>query len=153
MRISDWSSDVCSSDLLTIYGRRLEPDIQIIARANLDRNVDTLHRAGADAVLSYASLGASAIWNALGPNDILMLAEGLVVFRLPVPEKLAGRSLIDTQLRQKTGTTVVAIVEGDHLETNPDPTRPLPAGGKLFVIADEESEKRFLERYPATKTG
>src|SRR3546814_5410327 len=102
MRISDWSSDVCSSDLLTIYCRRLEPDIQIIARANLDRNVDTLHRAGADAVLSYASLGASAIWNALGPNDILVLAEGLVVFRLPVPEKLAGRSLIDTQLRQRS---------------------------------------------------
>src|SRR3546814_5328556 len=98
MRISDWSSDVCSSDLLTIYCRRLEPDIQIIARANLDRNVDTLHRAGADAVLSYASLGASAIWNALGPNDILVLAEGLVVFRLPVrsEERRVGKECVST---------------------------------------------------------
>ena len=70
---------------LTIYCRRLEPDIQIISRANVDRNVGTLHRAGADAVLSYASLGASAIWNTLGPNDVLVLAEGLVVFRVPTP--------------------------------------------------------------------
>src|SRR5690606_25828766 len=45
---------------LTIYCRRLEPDLQVIARANLERNVSTLHRAGADAVLSYASLGSSA---------------------------------------------------------------------------------------------
>lgn len=132
---------------LTIYCRRLEPDIQIISRANLDRNVATLHRAGADAVLSYASLGGSAIWNALGPNDILVLAEGLVVFRVPVPAKLGGRSLIESKLRQETGCTVVAIARGEVLETNPDPTVPLPAGADLIVIADEAAEKRFLARY------
>ena len=36
---------------LAIYCRRLRPDIAIVARANLDRNVSTLYRAGADAVL------------------------------------------------------------------------------------------------------
>jgi Trk K+ transport system NAD-binding subunit len=39
---------------LTLYCRRLRPDIQIISRATLERNVSTLHRAGADFVLSYA---------------------------------------------------------------------------------------------------
>ncbi|MBW2034758.1 MAG: NAD-binding protein, partial [Deltaproteobacteria bacterium] len=33
---------------LTIYCRRLQPDIQIISRANLDRNISKLHKAGAD---------------------------------------------------------------------------------------------------------
>jgi Trk K+ transport system NAD-binding subunit len=37
---------------LTIYCRRLRPDIQIISRAVGERNVSTLHRAGADFVLS-----------------------------------------------------------------------------------------------------
>ncbi|PJF45449.1 MAG: potassium transporter TrkA, partial [Candidatus Thermofonsia Clade 3 bacterium] len=37
---------------LTIYCRRLRPDVQIISRARLERNVATLHRAGADFVLS-----------------------------------------------------------------------------------------------------
>lgn len=46
---------------LTLFVRELCPQVQIISRANHDRNVSTLHRAGADSVLSYASLGATAI--------------------------------------------------------------------------------------------
>src|SRR5690606_6777229 len=62
---------------LTLYCRKLEPDVRIISRANHDRNVTTLHRAGADAVMSYASLGATAVWNTLGLDDTLVIAEGL----------------------------------------------------------------------------
>ena len=61
---------------LTIYCRKLHPDIQIISRANRERNVSTLHRAGADFVASYASMGANIISNLLKHSDILMLAEG-----------------------------------------------------------------------------
>jgi Trk K+ transport system NAD-binding subunit len=59
---------------LTLYCRKLRSDVQIISRATLDRNVSTLHRAGADAVLSYASLGATAIWNASGKHRTVVLA-------------------------------------------------------------------------------
>ena len=111
---------------LTIYCRRLRPDMQIISRANLDRNVATLHRAGADAVLSYASIGATAIWNTLGLNDSLVLAEGLEMFRVPCPEAMAGRSLAETEVRRRTGCNIVAVSEGDEMVTNPDPTRPAP---------------------------
>ncbi len=45
---------------LTKYLRSLRPDMQILSRANLNRNVSTLHRAGADFVMSYAALGADA---------------------------------------------------------------------------------------------
>jgi Trk K+ transport system NAD-binding subunit len=134
---------------LTIYCRRLESDIQIISRANVDRNVGTLHRAGADAVLSYASLGASAIWNALGPNDVLVLAEGLVVFRAPTPRELAGRTLAESMLRQQTGVTVVALALGEAMiTTNPGHDTPLPPDADLILIADEGAEQRFLARYP-----
>lgn len=70
---------------LTIYCRRLQPHLQIVARANLDRNVSTLYRAGADDVLSYASTGAAAVWNHLRGNDTLVVADGLDVFRSTVP--------------------------------------------------------------------
>jgi Trk K+ transport system NAD-binding subunit len=53
---------------LALYCRRLRPDIQIISRSTLDRNIDTLHRAGADFVMSYASMGANAIFNLLRPS-------------------------------------------------------------------------------------
>lgn len=132
---------------LTIYCRRLRPDVQIIARARLDRNVSTLHRAGADAVLSYASTGATAMWNVLSHHDTLQIAEGLEVFRVPVPDELAGRTIQQSGIRESTGCTVVAIAFDDQLESNPDAQVPLPEGGELVLIGDADSEHRFLSRY------
>jgi voltage-gated potassium channel len=68
---------------LTLYCRRLRSDVQILGRTNLDRNVSTMHRAGADFVLSYAATGAIEAWNELHDDTTLLLAEGLVVFRVP----------------------------------------------------------------------
>ncbi len=136
---------------LTIYCRRLRPDIQIIARANLDRNVATLHRAGADAVLSYASIGATAIWNTLGLNDSLVLAEGLEMFRTHVPSGMAGRSLADAAVRRETGCNVVAVADGGVTVTNPDPMTPIPPTAELVVIGDAVAQQRFLEAYPVER--
>jgi len=137
---------------LTIYCRRLRPDIQIIARSRLDRNVSTLHRAGADSVLSYASTGANAIWNVLSPDDTLQLAEGLDVFRVPVPAELVGRTLEESAIRRTTGCTVVATADGDHFTPNPDAHVPLRAGSDLVLIGDGESGRRFLTRYRADRS-
>jgi len=132
---------------LTIYCRRLRPDIQILGRANLERNTSTLHRAGADFVLSYATMGASMLFNMLRRSDILLLAEGLDVFRIPMPAKLAGRTLAESQIRQATGCNVVAVLEHDQCDVNPDAFKPLPVDGELVVIGDVESENRFLSRF------
>src|SRR3546814_14992811 len=43
MRISDWSSDVCSSDLLTLVGAGLADDL-IVLRRGLDERVALLVR-------------------------------------------------------------------------------------------------------------
>jgi voltage-gated potassium channel len=131
---------------LTIYCRQLRPDIQIISRARLDRNVTTLHRAGADSVLSDGASGASAIWNVLTPDDTLQLADGLDVFRAPVPTSVVGRPLKDAGLRERTGCTVVAVMGRDGFAA-PVPEAPLPAG-ELLLIGDEESEARFFEVFP-----
>ncbi len=135
---------------LTIYCRRLRPDIRIVARANLDRNVSTLYRAGADDVLSYASAGAEAIWNRFRVSDTLMVAEGLSVFRAPIPAALAGRSLADSGIRRHTGCNVVAVEapepDGGHsMIANPAPEVVLPADGRLILIGDGEDEERFAE--------
>lgn len=132
---------------LTIYCRKLRPDIQILARANLERNVSTLHRAGADFVLSYASIGANVIFNLLKRMDTLLLAEGLSVFRVPVPAALVGRTLAECQIRQDTGCNVIAVADGDAMQVNPDAQRPLPQGAELILIGDAESEARFISRF------
>jgi voltage-gated potassium channel len=135
---------------LAIYCRRLRPDITIVGRANLDRNVTTLYRAGADAVLSYASTGATAIWNHVRENDTLIVAEGLNVFRRPVPPALAGHSLAEAHIRRDTGCNVVAVEIDGVMRGNPDATQPLPADGELVLVGDPAAEAQFVERYHAT---
>lgn len=136
---------------LTLYCRKLEPDVRIISRANRDRNVTTLHRAGADAVMSYASIGASAMWNTLGLDDTLVIAEGLDVIRIRTPPSLAGRTLTEAALRRRTGVNVVAIDHRGVVETNPDPDRPLPGDAELIVIGDAEAERYFLTAFPTER--
>ncbi len=130
---------------LAIYCRRLRPDVQILARANQDRNVSTLHRAGADFVMSYSSTGASTMFNLLKRGTLLLLADGLDAFRVPVPPELVGRTLEECRFRQTTGCNVVAIEQNDRLDAHPAPTTRLTAGAELVLVGDAESEKRFFD--------
>ncbi|QDV46245.1 potassium transporter peripheral membrane component [Stieleria neptunia] len=132
---------------LTLYCRRLRADIEIISRATLERNVHTLHRAGADFVISEASMGANAIFNLLHRSNVLLLAEGLDVFRVKVPTSLAGKTLTEGAIRQRTGCSVIAIDTADGVLVNPDPSTTLPTDGEMVVIGSDESQQRFLEQY------
>ena len=134
---------------LAIYCRKLRPDLQIIARANDERNIGTLHRAGTDFVMSYASMGASAVANMLKGSSTLMIAEGLELFRLPVPEVLTRQSIAESSLRSLTGCTVVAVCGDDGMEVNPDPTVPLPKGVEVVLIGSVEGERKFLQLFPS----
>lgn len=130
---------------LAIYIRRLRPDMRIVARANLDRNVSTLYRAGADDVLSYASMGAAAIWNHFRGNDTLVVAEGLDVFRAPVPVSMRGKTLADSHMRAETGCNVVAIEVEGVLIGNPGADMLLEANTSLVLIGDAASQTRLAE--------
>lgn len=132
---------------LAIYCRQLAPRAQIICRANLDRNIATLHRAGADFVLSYASLGANAIINHLGHDNILMVSEGLDIFEVAIPEALAGKSIAESEIRSESGCTVVALRENGAIDVMPAPDAILPEGGRMVLIGGAEAEKEFLERW------
>jgi voltage-gated potassium channel len=132
---------------LTLYCRRLRPDVQILGRVNLDRNVSSMHRAGADFVLSYASTGATEAWNELRDDSTLLLAEGLVVFRVPVPASLAGRQLLDTDIPATTGCTVIGVAREGECHTGAVAQTRLPEDGELVLIGDEEAEQEFLRRY------
>ncbi len=139
---------------LTIYCRRLRPDVEILGRVNVDRNLSTMHRAGADFVLSYASTGASEAWNLLRPDSVLVLAEGLLVFEVPVPDELARRPLAEADIPDETGCQVVGLVSPDgRVTTRIDPAEPLPADGKLMLIGDEQGQEDFYGSYVTGTNG
>lgn len=133
---------------LTIYCRSLRPDIQIISRSTIERNTETLHRAGADLVLSYASMGATAIFNMIKRSRIVSIAEGLDVVRLKTPEPLSGRTLVDSGVREQTGCTIVAVRdEAGKLQINPPPDTRLHAGREIILVGSDESQKQFMTRF------
>jgi Trk K+ transport system NAD-binding subunit len=132
---------------LTIYCRQLCPQMEIISRATYEKNINTLHRAGADFVMSYASMGANSIFNILEGQDVMMLAEGLNIFNHKVCSTLAGKNLIQTDIRKKTGCTVLAIRENGEMSINPDPKLKMTTDQELILIGESEGEKMFNEIY------
>lgn len=133
---------------LTIYCRRLRPDVQIITRTNLDRNVHVLHTAGADLVLSLASMVSSQIINLLEPGRVFMLNEGLNIFRAAAGEVLAGKTLANSGIRRNLRCNVVAVktASGEML-VNPDPRREFQAADELFLIGNASAETAYYEAY------
>lgn len=133
---------------LTRYCRGLRSDVRIISRARLDRNVSTLYRAGADAVLSYAGTGSSVIWNHFRGDETLLVAQGLNVFRTPIPRELAGRTLAEAHVYRRTMCNVVAVETDGEIQGNPDAHQPLPEHGELVLVATDAAEARFSEIFP-----
>ena len=132
---------------LTIYCRQLSPDMQIISRATYEKNINTLHRAGADFVMSYASLGANIFFNSIDKGDVLMIAEGLNAFDQKVSKKLDGKSLIESNIREKTGCSVIAVIDEGDVDVNPDPSKKLKKGQELVLIGKFEGEQKFYKYF------
>jgi Trk K+ transport system NAD-binding subunit len=136
---------------LTIYCRQLSPDAQIISRADLERNISKLHNAGADLVMSHASMAASTILNLLRPDEVLMLAEGLSIFRVALPSSYVDKTLAESQIRSRTGCNVVAICDGEGMCVNPEPAHRFSEDNEIILIGSEEAESRFFEAHSGMK--
>lgn len=132
---------------LTLHCRRLRSDIEIIARCTVDKHVPALHKAGADFVQSYASIGATSIFNLLQKSRVVTVAQGLDVFRVPVPDGLAGRTIANCGVREETGCTIIGYRDQRGLQANPGASTVLEKGHEMVVIGDWESRNRYFEKY------
>jgi len=133
---------------LTIYCRQLSSKMEIVSRATFEKNINTLHRAGADFVMSYATMGANSIFNILEGQDVLILAEGLNVFNHKVNQSLAGKSLIKSEIRKKTGCTVMAIkCKDEGMVISPKPDRVLEMDQEIILIGSPDGESEFTQKF------
>ncbi len=134
---------------LTIYCRKLRPDVQILSRCTLDRNVASLYNAGANLVMSHASVASTTIINLLTPGRVTIITEGLTIFRVTAPPALVGLSLMESHIREKTDCNVVALKSGEgELRVPPDPRVPMKPDTELVLIGSADAERRFMECFP-----
>jgi Trk K+ transport system NAD-binding subunit len=133
---------------LTLYCRKLRPEVQIITRCNLTRNKKSMYNAGANLVMTVSGLSANSILNILSPGTIFSLTEGLNIFRVNLPRSLLGKTLCNGEIRERTQCNVVAVVRGGEMKINQDPKDPFQEDDELVMIGALEAEQDFLRQFP-----
>ena len=128
---------------LTVYFRRLRPDMNIVSRITHERNSESIYRAGADAVLSYSSLGREYIISMLLGREPIFLGAAADFFLIPVPKVLSGKPLGESQIGSRTGLIVIAVEDGDQTFSAPPPSLPLPVNGRLLMLGTAEQQRAF----------
>lgn len=76
-----------------------------------------------------------------------MFTEGLNIFIQPMPRTLVGKNLIESNIRQTTGCSVIAMKTSAGLAVGPDPSLPLKQHEELILIGTTEAEQKFLELF------
>ncbi len=132
---------------LSIYCRSLRPDMQIVCRAVQEHTVAALTRAGVDFVVSDATMGANKVFNLLRRSDVIMVAEGLDVFRMPMPASLIGKTIANSAIRESTRCSVVAVKSNGDTTINPGPDHLLKAGSEIALIGTIAAEEEFVSKF------
>jgi Trk K+ transport system NAD-binding subunit len=141
------TNDDAMNIYLSVYCRRLNPDLRIVSRITHERNLEAIHRAGADFVLSYASLGVESIFSILQDRELIVLGEGIDLFLVKVPKSLAGKSLGETNIGAETGLNVIAIQKSGNVITNPPAKVVLAPESELLMIGSAEQRDAFAARF------
>ena len=132
---------------LSIYCRGLRPDVQIVSRAVQEGTVTTLNRVGVDFVVSDATLGANPIFNLLRRSDVIMVAEGLDVFRMKMPRVLVGKTIENSAILATTGCSVVAVRSRNATLINPGPNHLLESDAEIILIGTVAAEEKFVSTF------
>jgi Trk K+ transport system NAD-binding subunit len=132
---------------LTVYWRRLNPDARILTRVTHERNVEAIRRAGADFVLSYATLGVQTVLSLVNQRELVVLGEDVNLFYMQVPSSLCGETLSDADIGARCGLNVIAVQENGRLTTNPPPDTTLPEGAELVALGTADQRERFAATF------
>lgn len=128
---------------LTVYCRRLNPTARILTRVTHERNVEAIQRAGADFVLSYASLGVHSVLAIVQRRQLVVLGEGADLFHIPLPRALVGQTVAEADLGARTGLHVIALQTGNEAITPLTADTRLTEGGTLIAVGTTACRERF----------
>ena len=132
---------------LASYCRKLNKEVRIVSRISEARNIDIMHRAGANFVLSNATLGSEAVLSISKNQKLNVLGEGIKLFSTPTPPFLAGKSLGESGIGAKTGLSVIAVKENSKVVTLLSADTILPLEAEIVMLGNIEMRHKFNEIY------
>lgn len=143
------TNDDATNIFLTVYCRRLNPNLRIVCRVTHERNVDSITRAGADFVLSDTTLAVQHLLGLIQDRELVMLGEDIELFAVTVPRSLDGVALAHSRIGELTGLTVISLEGPDGVITSPPPSTLLVGGTQMVVLGTAEQMQGFASRFEA----
>jgi len=141
------TNDDATNIFLTVYCRRLAPDVHIVSRITHEHNLEAIHRAGADFVLSYNSLAIKSVLSLIKGRELVIVGEGADLIVESIPADLMGKTLAESGIAARTGLNVIAVQQASGGTTNPPANTELPKDGELVMIGTAEQHLRFRELF------
>jgi voltage-gated potassium channel len=141
------TNDDAMNIYLAVFCRKLNPALRIVSRITHERNVEAIHRAGADFVLSYTTLGVEEIMSLVSGDSVVMLGEGVRLFEVQVPRALEGLRLSETGIGSRTGLSVVAVGEGIALNSQLTADTILPKDATLLMLGIASQRQQFAKAF------
>ena len=141
------TNDDAANVYLAVYCRRLKPDLRIVSRITHNRNLEAIHRAGADFALSYSSLGAEAVISLIEGRKLVILEENVDLFSVQLPPSLENKTLAESGIGSRTGLSVVAVQQDGQLVTNLRASMQLEAGAQLMMLGSVQQRRAFTDAF------
>ena len=139
--------DDTTTEFTMLVVRDLAPNTQVLARVEEAESVPKVHRAGADYVLSLATVtGRLSASTVIEGRDVISLTQQIEVVRTTAA-RLAGRAIADADIREQTGCTVIAVDRGDETVTEIGPDTRIQSGDELVVVGTDEGIRAFEARF------
>jgi trk system potassium uptake protein TrkA len=141
--------DVQASVLTTLLLKEMGVK-HIVAKATSVLHGKMLDKVGADQVVfPERDMGQRIAHNLMSTNiiDYFEVASDLGIIEVEVHGKLAGKSLLESNLREEYGITVIAIRRNGKLSLSPSPSEKLVESDRLILVGDNDGIQRFEIKY------
>jgi Trk K+ transport system NAD-binding subunit len=133
------------AEFATLVIRDTNPDIDVAARTESAESVQKMYRAGANYVLSLAQVTGRMTASAVLEDEQVIATDRQVKILETTAPALAGQTLAEARVRERTGCTVVAIERNGDVFTDLGPEFRVEAGDELVVAGTDEGTSRFTE--------
>lgn len=141
--------DIQSSILTTLILKDLGV-ASIFVKAQNELHGKVLSKIGADKVIyPERDMGLRVAHHLISPNILehIELSPDYSIVEMKVSTAMAGKNLIQLDIRQKYGCNVLAVKKGDEMDITPSPVEPLQPEDVLVIVGKNGRLNKLEQDY------
>ena len=140
--------DIQASILTTLILKEMGVN-NITVKAQNDYHEKVLKKIGADSIIHpERDIGKRIAHNIVSNNvlDYLELSDEHSIVEIKASSRLAGRTMVDLDIRARYGITIVAIKRENDIIVSPQANEPIEQNDILIVIGADSDINRFEKK-------